>query len=286
MSHALAELINIFNLETIEEGIFRAPSQELHLPQLFGGQVLGQAVAAASLTVECAKTIHSIHGYFIRRGRASKPVLYQVASLHDGRSFSTRQITASQDGKPIFTGSASFHIPEEGLSFQTVMPAVPEAFSLPLEIELLKGDEGLAQEVRTRSLAAQAIEIRPVEPIDPSTPVPREPLKRFWFKTAGQLPADQLLHRSVLAYASDVGLLITSLLPHGVSDLQSDMQVASLDHALWIHQDVKVDDWLLYSTESPWSGAGRGLARGAIYNTNGDLVAHVAQEGLTRKLKI
>ncbi|SUD69772.1 acyl-CoA thioesterase II [Pseudomonas putida] len=284
MSTALAELVNIFSLETIEQGIFRGASQELHLPQLFGGQVLGQAVTAASLTVSSEKTLHSIHGYFIRKGRASRPVLYQIDSLHDGRSFSTRQITASQDGKPIFTASASFHIAEPGLSYQATMPEVPGPEGLALEIDLLKGSEFLAQQVRLRFSAAQAIEVRTVDLIDPSKPVAQQPVKRFWFKAAGALPEDRALHRSILAYASDIGLLITSLLPHGVSDLQDDTQVASLDHALWIHQDIRADEWLLYVMDSPWSGSGRGLSRGSIYNARGEMVASVAQEGLIRKL--
>lgn len=284
MSTALAELVKIFSLETIEQGIFRGASQELHLPQLFGGQVLGQAVTAASLTVSSEKILHSIHGYFIRKGRASRPVLYQIDSLHDGRSFSTRQITASQDGKPIFTASASFHIAEQGLSYQATMPEVPGPEGLPLEIDLLKGNEFLAQQVRLRFSAAQAIEVRTVDLIDPSKPVAQQPVKRFWFKAAGALPEDRALHRSILAYASDIGLLITSLLPHGVSDLQDDTQVASLDHALWIHQDIRADEWLLYVMDSPWSGSGRGLSRGSIYNAHGEMVASVAQEGLIRKL--
>lgn len=284
MSTAFAELVKIFSLETIEQGIFRGASQELHLPQLFGGQVLGQAVTAASLTVSSEKILHSIHGYFIRKGRASRPVLYQIDSLHDGRSFSTRQITASQDGKPIFTASASFHIAEQGLSYQATMPEVLGPEGLPLEIDLLKGNEFLAQQVRLRFSAAQAIEVRTVDLIDPSKPVAQQPVKRFWFKAAGALPEDRALHRSILAYASDIGLLITSLLPHGVSDLQDDTQVASLDHALWIHQDIRADEWLLYVMDSPWSGSGRGLSRGSIYNAHGEMVASVAQEGLIRKL--
>lgn len=284
MTTALAELVNIFSLERIEQGIFRGASQELYLPQLFGGQALGQAVAASSMTVGSEKVLHSIHGYFIRKGRAAKPVLYQVDSLHDGRSFSTRQITASQDGKPIFTASASFHIFEPGLSYQTKMPCVPGPETLPLEIDLMEGNEALAEQVRLRFSAAQAIQIRPVDLIDPSKPIAQQPLKRFWFKAAGDLPEDQTLHRSILAYASDIGLLITSLLPHGVSDLQENMQVASLDHALWVHQDIKADEWLLYVMDSPWSDTGRGLSRGNIYNAHGAMVASVAQEGLIRKL--
>lgn len=283
MSGALNDLVKIFSMERIEQGIFRGSSQELHLPQLFGGQVLGQALAAASLTVGEQKIVHSIHGYFIRRGRASHPVLYRVEELHDGRSFSTCQITASQDGKTIFTGSASFHIPEEGLDHQQDMPQAPAPDSLPIELDLLNGSEFLAEQVRLRYSAALAIDIRPVDLIDPSTPEPRAPQKRFWFRAAGEMAADASLHRALLAYATDIGLLITSLLPHGVSDLQPDMQVASLDHALWLHRDVKVDDWLLYVMDSPWAGMARGLARGSIYNRQGVLVASVAQEGLIRK---
>ncbi|MFJ4156258.1 acyl-CoA thioesterase [Pseudomonas sp. NPDC089752] len=282
MSKALRELIDLLDLEVIEQGIFRGQSQELHLPQLFGGQVLGQTIQAASLTVSPDKAVHSVHGYFIRPGRACRPVLYEVRDLHDGRSFSTRQISASQDGKVIFTGAASFHIAEDGRSHQPRMEGVPEPEVLGLETDLLKGCESLASQVRLRAAAAEAIEIRPVDAIDPSSPTPQPPVKRFWFKAAGDVPDDPALHRSLLGYASDIGLLITSLLPHGVSDLQPDMQVASLDHGLWIHAPFRMDSWLLYSMESPWSGGARGLSRGQIFDRSGRLVASVAQEGLIR----
>jgi acyl-CoA thioesterase-2 len=285
MSQALSELVDLFNLETIEQGIFRGVSQELHLPQLFGGQVLGQAVMAATQTVPTFKSLHSIHGYFIRPGRASRPVLYEVDTLHDGRSFSTRQIKASQDGKAIFTGTASFHIMEPGFSHQPGMGDLPAPETLAKEVDLLRGRVDLAEQVRLRHSAAQAIDIRPVDLIDPSFPDKRPAIKRFWFKADGFLPDDPVLHRNLLAYASDIGLLITSLLPHGVSDLQSDMQVASIDHSLWVHQDMRMDEWLLYSMDSPWTGGARGLSRGSIFNRSGVLVATVSQEGLIRRHK-
>lgn len=284
MSEQLSELTRLFELEYIEQHIYRGVSQELHLPQLFGGQVLGQAAMAATLTLNETKSLHSIHGYFIRPGKASLPVVYKVERLHDGRSFSTRQITASQRGKPIFTAAASFHIRETGLGHQsTTMDKVPRPETLPQDIDLITVNNALADQVRQRHGAAGAIEVRPVDPIDPSVPLSQPAIKRFWFRAVGPLPESPILHRNVLAYASDIGLLITSLLPHGVSDLQPDMQVASLDHALWIHRDVKVDDWLLYSMDSPWSGGARGLSRGSIFSARGELVASVAQEGLIRK---
>lgn len=283
MNQKLSELTRLFELEYIEQRIYRGVSQELHLPQLFGGQVLGQAAMAATLTLNKGKSLHSIHGYFMRPGTASLPVVYEVDILHDGRSFSTRRVTASQRGKPIFTAAASFHISEPGFSHQILMDTVPPPDRLPQEIDLITVNNTLADQVRQRHGAASAIEVRFVDPVDPSVPVAQQAIKRFWFKAAGPLPGDPILHRTVLAYASDIGLLVTSLLPHGVSDLQPDMQVASLDHALWIHHDVNVDEWLLYAMDSPWSGGARGLSRGSIYNAQGRLIASVAQEGLIRK---
>ncbi|MFJ3522692.1 acyl-CoA thioesterase [Pseudomonas sp. NPDC090203] len=283
MSQCLTELVELFDMEIIEQGIFRGQSQELHLPQLFGGQVLGQAAKAATLTVPAFKALHSIHGYFIRAGRASAPVLYEVTSVHDGRSFSNRQIKASQDGRVIFSASASFQIAEPGFSHQPEIEQTQQPETCVREIELLNGRSDLAEQVRLRYSAARAIDIRPVDLIDPSSPHKRAPLKKFWFRADGSLPNDPVLHNSVLAYASDIGLLITSLLPHGVSDLQEDMQVASLDHSLRIHCPVKVDDWLLYAMDSPWAGSGRGLSRGLIYDRSGSLIATVCQEGLIRK---
>ncbi|MCY1189612.1 Acyl-CoA thioesterase 2 [compost metagenome] len=284
MSTPAEKLAAIFALEEVEANVFKGESQDLRLPQLFGGQVLGQAAMAMTRTVLADKKLHSLHGYFVRPGRADAPVMYEVETVQDGRSFSRRRLTAWQDSKVIFVGDGSFHSVEEGFHHQHCAPEVAVPSALPTELELLAGDADLIEEIKRRHEAANALEIRPVEPIDPSAPKARAPQKSFWFRFAQLTTRDTDVHRSLLAYASDTALLITSLLPHGVSDMQRDMRVASLDHSIWFHCDCVVDEWLLYVNDSPWSGAGRGLSRGSIFDQQGRLIASVAQEGLIRKL--
>ena len=267
MSNALDALTGLLALEPLEENLFRGASQDLGLPQLFGGQVLGQALSAATQTVDASRRAHSLHDYFLRPGDARRPVVYQVDAVRDGGSFATRRITAIQKGRPIFFCSASFHGEETGLSHQADMPEVstPEQLTEagarlvrfanhPIEF-LLDGEEG---------------------------EVGRAARKRVWFRLAGELPDDPALHRYLLAYSSDFNLLTTALVPHGLDFRDPKLQIASLDHALWFHHDVQVNDWLLYDMDSPWTGAARGFARGSIYDRQGRLVASSAQEGLTR----
>jgi acyl-CoA thioesterase II len=283
MSTPADKLAGILALEEVETHVFKGESQDLRLPQLFGGQVLGQAAMAVSRTVAADRMLHSLHGYFVRPGRANAPVMYEVDPVQDGRGFSRRRLTAWQDARVIFIGDAAFHVSEQGLQHQVAMPDVAAPESLPGELDLLAGNQLLIEQIRSRYAVARAIDIRPVERIDPSAPAPRAPSRSFWFKVGALSSRERDLHRSVLAYASDIALLITSLLPHGVSDMQPDMKVASLDHSLWFHADCFVDDWLLYSMDSPWSGAGRGLSRGSIFDRAGRLVASVMQEGLIRR---
>lgn len=283
MNSLLDQLVSLLSMETIEENLFRGASQDLGFRQLFGGQVLGQALSAASQTVTSARQANSLHGYFLRAGDAKKPVVYQVERVRDGGSFSTRRVTAIQNGQPIFTCSASFHEREEGFRHQTAMPDVPQPEDLRSEEELsARLAQALSKEKREKMLRAKAIETRPVQMLDPLNPEISEPIKQVWFKAASPLPQSPALHKHLLAYASDFGLLTTSLLPHGASIWQPQMQVASLDHSIWFHEEVCLDDWLLYSTDSPWAGNARGFARGSIYTRDGRLVASVAQEGLTR----
>jgi acyl-CoA thioesterase II len=283
MSQVLSELVALLTLETIEENLFRGVSQDLGFRQLFGGQVLGQCVSAASQTVEPERHVHSMHGYFLRPGDASLPVVYQVDRVRDGGSFSTRRVTAIQKGKPIFTCSASFQFDEEGFHHQNLMPDVSGPEELKSETELARMVEQLIPErMRERATSDKPIEIRPVTLINPFAPKACEPVKHVWFRAAGELPDEPQLHKLLLAYASDFNLLTTSMQPHGVSVFQKFMQVASLDHSLWFHADLRMDDWLLYSMDSPWAGNARGFARGSIFNRQGQLVASVAQEGLTR----
>ena len=283
MTQVLDDLVALLSLEKIEENLFRGGSQDLGFRQLFGGQVLGQCVAAASRTVEEARHVHSLHGYVLRPGDARAPVVYQVERIRDGSSFSTRRVVAIQHGRPIFACSASFQYDEPGFGHQPSMPEVPGPEQFLCETELARRVEALIPErLRERALSDKPIEIRPVTQINPFAPQACEPVKYVWFRAAGNLPDEPQLHKLLLAYASDFNLLTTSLQPHGVSVFQKFMQVASLDHALWFHADLRMDDWLLYAMDSPWAGNARGFARGSIYNRAGQLVASVAQEGLTR----
>ncbi|WP_296179065.1 acyl-CoA thioesterase II [Pseudomonas sp. UBA1879] len=286
MSHVLDDLVSLLSLESIEENLFRGRSQDLGFRQLFGGQVLGQSLSAASQTVEDERHVHSLHGYFLRPGDAKMPVVYQVDRVRDGGSFSTRRVTAIQKGHPIFTCSASFQYDEEGFEHQSQMPDVVGPENLPCEIELARQREHLIPEhMRDKLLCPKPIEVRPVTQFDPFDPTPADPVKYVWFRADGTLPDIPALHKYMLAYASDFNLLTTSMLPHGKSVWQKDMQIASLDHALWFHGELRADEWLLYAMDSPWAGNSRGFSRGSVYNRAGKLVASVSQEGLIRHRK-
>ncbi|MFC3284593.1 acyl-CoA thioesterase [Litchfieldella rifensis] len=269
MTQALDALVALLGLEMIEENLFRGHSQDLGFPQLFGGQVLGQALSAASQTLTPERRVHSLHGYFLRPGDAKRPVVYQVDSVRDGGSFTTRRVTAIQKGKPIFFCSASFHGKEEGFHHQLAMPGQDDPDTL-----IANGAE------------VQSFEGHPIEFLhlgnEPGNGSDRPPRKRLWFRLSGPLPDDPALHRYLLAYSSDFNLLTTSLVPHDIQFGDPKLQIASLDHALWFHHDVHVNDWLLYDMDSPWAGGARGFARGSIYDRQGRLVASSAQEGLTR----
>lgn len=266
MTTPLDRLVSLLGMEMLEENLFRGHSQDLGFPQLYGGQVLGQALSAASQTVDPARRVHSLHGYFLRPGDAKHPVVYQVDRVRDGGSFTTRRISAIQHGKTIFFCSASFHGEETGYHHQCSMPEVP----LP---DVL---------IATGASKVHRFEGHPVEflhlPDDENIP----PRKRLWFRLAGELPDEPALHRYLLAYSSDFNLLTTSLVPHGTRFGDPRLQIASLDHALWFHRDVKINEWLLYDMDSPWAGGARGFSRGSLYDTRGYLVASSAQEGLIR----
>ncbi|MEA9976002.1 MULTISPECIES: acyl-CoA thioesterase II [unclassified Pseudomonas] len=286
MSQVLDDLVALLTLEPIEENLFRGRSQDLGFRQLFGGQVLGQSLSAASQTVEDERHVHSLHGYFLRPGDVALPVVYQVDRVRDGGSFSTRRVTAIQKGQPIFTCSASFQYDEKGFEHQTQMPDVVGPENLPSELELTQQRAPLISEkLREKLLCPKPIEFRPVTDIDPYNPAPTEAVKYVWFRADGSLLDIPALHKYLMAYASDFNLLTTSLQPHGKSVFQKDMQIASLDHSLWFHADLRADDWLLYAMDSPWAGNSRGFSRGSVYNRAGQLVASVCQEGLIRHRK-
>ena len=285
MSTVLTELVQLLALERIEENIFRGQSQDLGWGTVFGGQVLGQALSAAAQTVPLDRPAHSLHAYFLRPGDLSRPVIYEVDRIRDGSSFTTRRVVAVQKGVAIFNLDASFQKHEAGFEHAEPMPSVPPPEELLTEQESLRRfAERLPPLLRRRALAELPFELRPVgDRDDPVLPAPRAPKRMIWIRTAAPLPDDPSLHRYLLAYASDWSFLGTALLPHGVTWLTPGMQVASLDHALWFHQPLRVDEWLLHVIDSPAAHGARGLVRGQVFTRDGRLVASTAQEGLIRQ---
>jgi acyl-CoA thioesterase-2 len=279
----LKELLNLLKLEKIEENIFRGQSQDLGFGNVFGGQVLGQALSAASQTVAPQRSAHSLHAYFMRAGDARLPIVYQVDVMRDGGSFSTRRTVAIQKGRPIFFLSASFQKSEAGFSHQDKMPEVPGPEGIESELEMAhRLKEKIPPVFRDKLLCTRPIETRPIAPINPFDPVKKPPHRYAWIKAIGELPVDVNIHRYLLAYASDFGLVATALYPHGHTFWEPEMQVASLDHAMWFHRDFRIDDWLLYEMRSPNACGARGLINGRFFTRDGRLVASVAQEGLIR----
>ena len=281
--NVLEELLTLLKLEKIEENIFRGQSQDLGFGGLFGGQVLGQALSAAYQTVPSDRKAHSLHAYFLRMGNAAKPIVYHVDCIRDGQSFTTRRVVAIQKGRAIFNMSASFQLDEYGFEHQNDAPEVPGPNGIPSEMELagMVADK-IPDEIREKILCPKPIEIRPINPFNPFAPEKREPLRYTWFKTIDQLPDDPAIHQYLLAYASDFGLVVTSLYPHGHSFWEPGMKIASLDHAMWFHRDFRIDDWMLYAMKSPSASKARGFNNGKIYTRQGKLVASVSQEGLIR----
>jgi acyl-CoA thioesterase-2 len=283
----LQRLIQLLNVEEIEKCVYRGQCEDLGFRSLFGGQVMGQALMAAGRTVEADRPAHSLHGYFIRPGNSRDPLYFEVDLIRSGRSFSTRRVVAKQNGLAIFSMSASFQHPEDGLEHQDSMPKAPGPEGLPNEQARAIAVKDLlppkTREVFTRD---RPIEVRDVDPEDPFHPRPVPAFRQSWLKAAGSVADDQLLHRALLAYASDFGLVGTSLAPHGLSLLRGDVQLASLDHALYFHQEFRFDDWLLYAKVSTISHGSRGFNQGQFFSRSGRLVASVTQEGLIRKLKV
>lgn len=285
MSQILDELVTLLALEQIEVNLFRGQSQDLGWGTVYGGQVLGQALSAAVQTVPEQRHVHSLHGYFLRAGAVDRPIVYEVDRIRDGKSFTTRRVVAIQSGRAIFNLAASFQVEEQGFEHQDTMPtaAAPETVATEQE-RAAQYAEQLPEFLRSRALAQRPFEMRPLEPSNnPLTPEAREPHRMFWLKANGHLPDDPALHRYLLAYASDFAFLTTAMLPHAVTWLTAGMQVASLDHAMWFHQDVRVDEWLLHVVDSPAAHGARGLVRGRVFARDGRLVASTAQEGLIRQ---
>jgi acyl-CoA thioesterase-2 len=285
MTEVLNRLIAILQLKQIDSHLFEGSSEDLGFKNVFGGQVCGQAMMAAYQTVE-DRIAHSMHGYFLRPGDHFLPILYETQILRDGGTFSARRVIAKQNDKEIFTLNASFQKDERGLNHQFEAPETKDPETLLSELEMRRRFKHLIPEkLREQFTRDGPIEIRPVKPINYTDPDVRPPYKQNWFRAVARLPDDLTLHQCILTYASDFGLLGTSMLPHGVSFAQKGMQVASLDHAIWFHRPFRVDEWLLYDMDSPSASQGRGLNRGNIYNQKGELVASVCQEALIRKNK-
>lgn len=284
MSQALSNLLALLNLEKIEEGIFRGQSEDLGLRQVFGGQVVGQALYAAKETVPVDRLVHSFHSYFLRPGDSQKPIVYDVETLRDGNSFSARRVAAIQNGKPIFYMTASFQAPEPGFEHQKTMPAAPAPENLKSETEIAMAFEKLLpQTLKEKFLCEKPLEIRPVVFHNPMQGHVDEPMRQVWMRANGQMPADLRVHQSLLGYASDFNFLPVALQPHGVGFLEPGMQVATIDHSMWFHRPFDMNDWLLYSVESTSASSARGFVRGEFYSRDGVLVASTVQEGVMRK---
>jgi acyl-CoA thioesterase-2 len=284
MEAEIADLLNLLELEQLEVNLFRGESRDVGSPQVFGGQVLGQALSAASATV-ADRVVHSLHAYFLRRGDFNAPIVYQVDRSLDGHSFSNRRVVAIQHGEQIFNMAASFQVVEAGLDHQIDMPAVPSPEELPDQSspppEMVKY---MPERLKQFFAQPRPFTFRLVQPFaaEQDTAARLDPARQIWFKAVGKLPDDERLHRNLLAYASDFFLLGTATLPHITSEFEGRLVMASLDHAMWFHRPLRVDDWLLYAMESPSASGARGFAQAGVFCRDGRLVATIAQEGLVR----
>ena len=283
------QLVQLLNLSPQGDSAFIGKPQPGGVGRVYGGQVIAQALQAAQMDVTDGKIAHSLHAYFLRGGEEGPPIDYHVARDFDGHSFANRRVIASQDGRPILNLTASFQHPEDGLEHDAAqMPQVPAPEQLKtaqqLRIEAMdKLDGPHSETLRSLLLRPRPIEMRPIEQLHWMRDIPLPPVSNTWVRVVAPLPDDPALHRAVIAYFSDNTLLGTSLLPHGLSWIRGEITSASLDHALWFHRPARADEWLLYTTDSPWSGGGRGFNRGQIFNRAGELVASVAQEGMIRR---
>jgi acyl-CoA thioesterase-2 len=280
---AIENLLSILDIEPLEDNLFRGRSPQQSWQRVFGGQTIGQALVAAVRTVPAERVAHSLHAYFLQPGDLTIPIIYSVERVRDGGSFTTRRVTATPHGRAMFVMSVSFTKLEPGLDHQEKMPSVPPPEDLPSERELKDRMITLLPEsMRAYWERERPIELRPVDVSRYFAREPRQPEQHVWMRATGALPDDLPLHQCVLAYASDFSLLDTALIAHGKLMFDQDIQLASLDHALWFHRPFRADDWLLYAQDSPSSHGSRGFCRGSIFTREGVLVASVAQEGLTR----
>lgn len=277
------KLVDLLDVEELDTDLYRGDRLEGGVGRVFGGQVIAQALQAAQRSTDAPKAAHSLHAYFMRPGSEDHPILYRVVRDFDGKSFATRRVIAMQRGKPILNMACSLQLPEQGLHHQDAMPDVPPPEGLKNDRELrLAMVDRIPEGMRSHFLRARMVEIRPVSPRAWLDPVKQAPLQNSWFRVVAPLGDDPALHRAILAYASDMSLLGTGTLAHGINMMTPNFQGASLDHAMWLHEDFRADDWLLYACESPWTGHARSFNRGKIFARDGRLVASVAQEGLMR----
>ncbi|WP_313612264.1 acyl-CoA thioesterase II [Agrobacterium sp.] len=281
---AMQKLIATLDLEKLEENLFRGTSPQIGWQRVFGGQVIAQALVAACRTVEADRFVHSLHAYFMRPGDPSVPIIYQVERIRNGSSFNTRRVVAIQHGEAIFSMSASFQIEEDGYDHQMPAPKVPAPETLLSESQLQEAFLAKAPPmIRKYWQNKRPIEIKPVSLAHYISNEKLPPNQDIWVRAVGEVPDDRCFQAAVLAYLSDMTLLDTSLYAHGTTIFDPNIQVASLDHAMWFHRPCKLDDWLLYTQDSPSASGARGLTRGSIMTRDGVLIASVTQEGLIRK---
>jgi acyl-CoA thioesterase-2 len=285
VTSAIEELLTTLHLEQLEVNLFRGRSPQVGWQRVFGGQVIGQALVAACRTLDVAsRPPHSMHAYFLLAGDPKVPIVYSVERVRDGKSFTTRRVTAVQHGQAIFITSVSFHRDEAGFSHQAPMPDVPKPEELPSEAAIKERVLPLMPDpVRRYYERERPIELRPVEYDRYLGKAHPDGRFHVWIRATGQLPEEPAIHQCVLAYASDLTLLDAALIPHGRTVFEKTIMAASLDHALWLHRPFRADDWLLYAQDSPSMTGARGFARGLIFTRDGTLVASVAQEGLVRE---
>jgi acyl-CoA thioesterase-2 len=276
------ELIALLDLERIEVNLFRGQSPDDGMKRVFGGQVIAQALVAAYRTVE-NRVCHSLHAYFIRPGDPTVPILYEVDRARDGKSFTTRRVTAIQHGEQIFNLAASFQVPETGFTHQSAMPPVKKPDELKSEDELrAMAKDHIPKEFQKQFARPRPIELKPVDPRQMISPMKTDPKKQMWLRARGKVGDDVALQQCMLAYASDMGILDTATKPHGVNWFTGGVQMASLDHAMWFHEPFNIENWLLYAMDSPSASGARGFNRGEVFTEEGKLVASVTQEGLMR----
>ncbi|REH37920.1 acyl-CoA thioesterase-2 [Paraperlucidibaca baekdonensis] len=284
MSVVMHELLALLDLENLEVNLFRGGSHDYFGHNVFGGQVLGQALMAAGRTVENNLLAHSLHAYFLRPGNPKSPIVYSVERVRDGRSFTTRTVKAIQFGEIIFTMMASFATEEDGFDHQLPMPDVegPEAYTSELDLRRMIAPY-VPEKHRAMLEVERPIELRPIDPVNPFDVKPQEPVRGHWMKSQMTLPDDPFLHQCMLAFASDFALMGTAMLPHAAHFMQPEMQCASIDHAMWFHREARMDEWLYYHMDAPSASSAKGMNRGLIYTRDGRLVASTAQEGLQRR---